>query len=279
MGISEDRSFEELLKNITFAIINKEGKVFQTGFFISSDGWALTAHPKLLQKGMEVEIKYGEETLMAKVKRVSPEHDDVVVLYVPEAQVSAPVPLSTWWKKGDLLFAVGYQLQGYMGGLFSLNLRVVGDRHPGGSLCMVVQPTELYTSIQGGSSGGPVLNKRSGHIVGVITKGSGTIKGYTEGGRIIIRGNNQRPGIMEGYTEVQPITIVNDSPNFGVVTPFNELFPDWPLFLSLLVHSGPPEIEQWFDALGRLRAENQITEDKYWEVLEHVCVSPTRRAS
>jgi hypothetical protein len=52
-----------------------------------------------------------------------------------------------------------------------------------------------------------------------------------------------------------------------------------PLLVESLFHSPPdPEIAQWFQALTDLRVQDQITDERYWEVLEHGVGSPVSRS-
>jgi hypothetical protein len=52
-----------------------------------------------------------------------------------------------------------------------------------------------------------------------------------------------------------------------------------PLLVEILFHSPPdPEIAQWFQALTDLRVQAQITDERYWEVLEHVVGSRLPRS-
>ena len=207
MNIPGSPEYEELNK-ITFAITLKGG-VIGTGFFITKDGWALTAwHVISHLDEKSICINYQEDFKTAIVARKSPEYD-MALLFVPGVVVKGHVPLATQqkWDRRDPIVAVGYQQQKYLRGLNPLDLRIDHNRplrrvcfNDGEEQeCLILIPDDPNYIIQAGSSGGPILNKRTHCIIGVIL---GTMVDTREG-------------------------------TLGFAIPFDNLFLDWPRFASI----------------------------------------------
>jgi hypothetical protein len=175
----------EALSKISFAIGTPDA-IIGTGFFFRKDGWALTARHVISKlPGDAIPINYRHMPSYAQVKHEFIEHD-VAILYAPEVKVEGSVPLGGDWKREDPVVVVGYQ-QPFFRGLNPLELHIEPNKPVRDVLfkdgveqeCLILDPRNPNYIIQEGTSGGPILDKRTRCIIGIVvgtTKdgGSGT---------------------------------------------------------------------------------------------------------
>jgi hypothetical protein len=193
-----------------------------TGFFITTDGYALTAFHNLAKPVTDtILFQRGSHFGKLTVVHTSPAHD-VAVLKSTAGRFPA-LPLSTDFKTRDAVLVVGYQSQDLMPGLNPLDLTVRGNRALGKvrfgddevAGCLVLKPDTVNDVIRGGTSGGPVFNRRTRSVVGLVL-------GSAESGfREIVEDSKWKA--VESGREV-----------FGFAMPFLEPFRDWEEFQAVL---------------------------------------------
>jgi len=231
------------LSQIVFAVVDKQysDKVLGTGFFIAKNGWGLTAlHvTKDFLKQRKVPILYQGKWYEADLICESNEHD-IVALHVPEIKVEYKIKIasSKAWEGGDPALAIGYHRQERMIGPNPMALTIDQDKparkvriHQQWFDCLVLSPNDDVDNIGPGASGGPVYNKRTRCIIGVVIGTEqrtvlGASKGSSAASEKTRRHDSDVPPI---YLEAE----INLS-NYGFVVPFDELFPDWGGFQRLI---------------------------------------------
>lgn len=134
-----------------------------TGFW-AADGYVLTcAH--VLANLPQPWIAYGGNK--APVRQVETEGD--IALLLVEGMSGPAAPLDQDYRIGDDTYSLGYQYEGVHGesqlGYFPISGRILGPSEIDGRQAIVLE--KAYHAKQG-ASGAPVLNRRTGNVVGII---------------------------------------------------------------------------------------------------------------
>ena len=133
-----------------------------SGFVISTDGYFLTcAH--VIEDGLEIKVQLDANTYKAELIR-SDKHNDIALLKLEGADFR-PLALSpSFPEMGDKVFTVGFpnpELQGasakYTDGVISSLFGIMDD----------VRTMQITVPIQGGSSGGPLVDA-NGNALGLV---------------------------------------------------------------------------------------------------------------
>jgi hypothetical protein len=179
------------LKNICFVIKENHAKteIKGTGFFIDTSGLALTAWHVI--KGLDrrdIAIRFEKRTnraerpqiikTQASVKDYS-EKDDIAILSVKDITLAEDdiVPVSTNFFPGDEILVAGYQKQDYSLGLQLLEMQI--EKYEGirsvrlegeseYTKRIVLIPKDTKDVVLKGTSGGPVTDRETNSIIGVV---------------------------------------------------------------------------------------------------------------
>jgi serine protease Do len=135
-----------------------------SGFFISSDGWILTAaHVVGDAKNVTVVLRDGRQ-LQGSVQEKAKNKIDYALVKV-DLKSSKPLELAptSSLKVGAWVGSIGHGT----GGIWTFNSGMVSNIYPSGAQKPVFQ-TEI--ALNPGNSGGPILD-RHGRVVGIVTAG------------------------------------------------------------------------------------------------------------
>ncbi len=136
-----------------------------TGFFVNSQGFMATNfHVVEGAKKLEVMMADGK-TYPAEVVLTDPTNDLAIIKVQGVEAIPLPVKDSTGVRKGDAVFTVGFPRPSVQGRESKVTEGIIS------SLTGIAnQPTIYQHSIptQGGNSGGPIVDKTSGVVIGVI---------------------------------------------------------------------------------------------------------------
>lgn len=160
-----------------------------TGFFIDASGIALTAWHVIKELNTKsIAIRFERKSAqnkksqtintLASVIQHSEEHD-LAVLSVKEINLASDdiLPLSIDYRFGDEVLVAGYQEQDHILGLNPLKMYIDPDKANRSVRLkgeiehekrIVLVPQDDKDVIHKGTSGGPVLNKVTGSIIGVV---------------------------------------------------------------------------------------------------------------
>jgi hypothetical protein len=236
----ESREFAAV-KQCCFKVCGPDAS-WGTGFFITTDGYALTAfHNVSKLVTSTIGCEWGSRVEKLTVVNTSPAHD--VALLKAAAGRYPALRLSTDFKIRDEALVVGYQSQELMPGLNPLDLKVRGNRALATvrfgddemTGCLVLTPDSVNDVIRGGTSGGPVFSHRTQSVVGVVL-------GSAESGfREIVYLADPKGGPTQPAVETEREV-------FGFAMPFLEPFRDWPEFQKVLARLNvgdwpPPEVQ------------------------------------
>jgi hypothetical protein len=165
----------ELLSTICFAI-GWENHIAGTGFFFARDGMALTA--RHVVDGFlhdAIPVFYHGQSYQASIVRESREHD-IAVIVVAGAEVVKLIGLASLNKWHRDVIVAGYQQQEVFPGLNPLDLSIESLRplrhvvFPDGGTqeCLTLIPRNHNYRIKAGTSGGPVMDRKTYRIIGVV---------------------------------------------------------------------------------------------------------------
>jgi hypothetical protein len=162
----------ESLRKAVVAILDDNGKVFGTGFFVTPDGYILTCY-HVIEKFLsakKVDIRTAEGgKLQATFEedRSCPDKDiDFAILRVDDSGHFSCLPLGSDFEVGDEWYSLGYvypstyDCDSNQGTIFSKPPRLDSDNYD------IRLKSEL--PIRGGFSGSPLLNMNTGKVIGVI---------------------------------------------------------------------------------------------------------------
>jgi S1-C subfamily serine protease len=133
-----------------------------TGFFISTDGYLLTA-AHVLADARRVQVRTGQGVTPAKVVRVDT-GNDVALLKVEGRYPALPIAPSKSVKPGAAVFTVGFPNVGVQG--FAPKL-TKGDVNSISGIQDDPRAFQISVAVQPGNSGGPLID-HAGNVVGLV---------------------------------------------------------------------------------------------------------------
>jgi hypothetical protein len=214
------------LDRLCFGVLDANGQIEKTGFFITEDGYALTAHLEAWRRGSSVKIRYHGQAYTAEVIQTDSTHD-VVLLHVKGVLLKERLPMSEGILLDQQVVVGGYSHQSRARELQAIRYRTHQDRalyqvqfqdkQP--RKCLALLPDRSDARVSPGSSGGPILaidlNDEPSHLIGVVLAGSAPAMAQLQG-NVMVR--------------------IQDTP-YDWAMPLKGLFPDWPEFKTLLRNS------------------------------------------
>jgi formylglycine-generating enzyme required for sulfatase activity len=230
----------QLLKSVTFAVLDQADMPERTGFFFTKDGYALTAlHGKVFRNGDIVSLRFNGRKLQAGVIQFSKDLD-VAILHAPDARPDNIIPLHSPEMSiplGCNVLVAGFQFAGQFGDLLPIpqqldvhapvqKVRFSQDDHP--LECLILHPSGSGDKVFRGTSGGPVLydDKASGILIGMI---------------VGVGDDEQREEKVVKAPQGTVIVRAAPRPNYAFALPLYHLVThlkgDWPA-LGLLVAKG-----------------------------------------
>ena len=146
--------------------ISEEAMSSGTGFFVSTNGYLVTAN-HVVAGARRITVRYGEENLLAKVIASDPANDVAILRISDNTNRQFPalyLPLNPCARLGERVFTIGFPLP---------TLQGINPKLSKGDVCAMTgmrdDPRHLQISIpvQAGNSGGVLANEK-GEVVGII---------------------------------------------------------------------------------------------------------------
>jgi len=156
------------LEQFVCRIIDSEGKVRGTGFFIRPDGYVVTCYHviKHCKENIKIGVFSESEPILGEIVREY-ELNDIAVLKINREKCQV-LPLSIEWKLGDKIFSHGFSIQHSLKQFpkgFPMNSALSGKTTLEGEINLLVLEN---TEVDRGMSGAPAVNKRTGEIIGIL---------------------------------------------------------------------------------------------------------------
>ncbi|MGF1675958.1 MAG: trypsin-like peptidase domain-containing protein [Rivularia sp. (in: cyanobacteria)] len=171
---AEEQIARSVYKKVSPAVVTvKDGKGHGSGFVVSQDGWIVTNAHVVEGSPSVVTVEFADgKQLPADVLGFAKGGLDLAVLKIHRQNNLRTLTLATPGSAevGDRVFALGSPLESYLNDTFTQgNINRI-DRKDG--------RIQHDTVIQGGNSGGPLLNTK-GQVIGVNTSGYGRLNSGT----------------------------------------------------------------------------------------------------
>ena len=165
-----------------FSFTAKSGGILGSSVLISRDGYLITAEHVIAVCASLNAVNIGPVIVVGRDKA-----NDLALLKLNASIAAEPLPLSmAAVRLGEEVIAVGYPLEGILGGLNVTNgiVSEVGNTSP---RLQFTHPQLQFTApLQLGNSGGAVLD-RSGALVGILTARFRARFGFVRGGSAVKR--------------------------------------------------------------------------------------------
>ena len=158
-----------------FSFTAKSGGILGSSVLISRDGYLITAEHVIAVCASLNAVNIGPVIVVGRDKA-----NDLALLKLNASIAAEPLPLSmAAVRLGEEVIAVGYPLEGILGGLNVTNgiVSEVGNTSP---------QLQFTAPVQSGNSGGALLD-RSGALVGILTARFRARFGFVRGGFAVKR--------------------------------------------------------------------------------------------
>ena len=165
-----------------FSFTAKSGGILGSSVLISRDGYLITAEHVIAVCASLNAVNIGPVIVVGRDKA-----NDLALLKLNASIAAEPLPLSmAAVRLGEEVIAVGYPLEGILGGLNVTNgiVSEVGNTSP--RLQFTHPQLQFTAQLQLGNSGGAVLD-RSGALVGILTARFRARFGFVRGGSAVKR--------------------------------------------------------------------------------------------
>jgi len=165
-----------------FSFTAKSGGILGSSVLISRDGYLITAEHVIAVCASLNAVNIGPVIVVGRDKA-----NDLALLKLNASIAAEPLPLSmAAVRLGEEVIAVGYPLEGILGGLNVTNgiVSEVGNTSP--QLQFTHPQLQFTARLQLGNSGGALLD-RSGALVGILTASFRARFGFVRGGFAVKR--------------------------------------------------------------------------------------------
>lgn len=150
-----------------------------SGFFVTPDGYFVTNH-HVVRGADAVEVKIADKTYSARVVKLDPQND-IAVLKVEGTFSCLALGADLETRPGDDVFTIGFPMTDVMGEAPKTTLGTVSAVSGIGDDPRMFQ---ISAQIQSGNSGGPLMLKTTGSVIGVTSSSLSTAK-LLEQGRLL----------------------------------------------------------------------------------------------
>jgi hypothetical protein len=147
-----------------------------SGFFITSDGYFVTNH-HVAADSDGLEVKMGDKTYPARIVKLDPAND-IAVLKVDGTFACLALGSDLETRAGDDVFTIGFPMVDLMGEAPKTTHGIVNAVSGIEDDPRVFQ---ISVQIQPGNSGGPLMQKSTGSVIGVTSSSLNTRKFIKEG--------------------------------------------------------------------------------------------------